>query len=1487
MAIADSTVIELFVNTFGKAPTAAEVTTWSSSSSTTNGLATLMNSDSSSDFNTINNTVYNLTTDYINAMYLKLFDRDADAEGLEYWGAKLDDGAVTKGNFVKALIEGAKAYPASGTYAALANNDKTLVANKTTVATDFVDKGLTDTNLAISVIMNVTTELSTVTSSLTSIQNEYDLVQAAASAGTDTTFELTTSMDQLSGTGEADLFTGSNTGVAANDTINFGDTIAGGDGSDTLKMYISGDANLGNLFLNSVDNVWITNTDNSTDIDAQEWTATTSIEFYKPTVTTAVSNVQNNATIKLTDFNTDIGNTADVDVDFASSVLGTSATLTLVLEDVEDGTDETELRVTTTGTDTVTVLDITSNGTSSTFELDMVGSVTDFTTLNVAGAGDLTLTVNDDELENLTTISASTMTGGLSLDLATEGAQDDGTSDAGVTVTTGEGDDTLVTTGQDDTITTGAGDDTINAGAGNDTVTSGAGDDTVTTGAGGTDTVDAGAGDDTVIAGANLSTNDSLDGGADTDTISLTSAGFVTAAVDTDLLATLSNFEKVLISNSFDDTGDDNDVSILGFGTNYAVLGTDPAATQTISGFTSSATVESIIDADMTNGLTISITNATDLDNDSDVLNLSANADLESGETHDLIYEIAGIETVNISTSDFSTLDGTTAESIAGTDPDTSDGYTLDLDGNTNDNDARLETLTITGGYSLDYTGTDSSDRLKTIDASAATGDIIINVSANDTKAVTITTNTGTDNITASNNGDTISTGAGDDTITGGTGDDTIDGGAGDDDIDAGNGDDTVIIDTLTNTTDDDTDGDAGSDTLKIYDAVVGTGGIAQNTIDLTSFDDTILSDTDVFDLYSTFENVDASLVTTTTKSLKMIGADAVDNTFIGGAAADTYTTGTGNDTIEIRAGYSADGKEDYITDFTTGTDTLVLSGNQSSSGINLEALTVTDNGDTDNNTFQYTDLGSADVIMHFSSTDLTNSVQLGRTYAETLNDDADTAVTRTEYFTTTGSVTAGDAVDRIEAGSSAQTFKLGASNDVLLIKAADSVNGSEDTVTDLAVGDLIILTGSHSSNAIDLTDVTVGADLGGGIYEYSTLGITDLKLNIADGGADNTEDLKGYFQLGTSQSVFTSTADITAGDSTDFVQSGSGAQTIDLGDGNDKLLYNSASTDASGNSTTAESIDGGAGAADTIVIAGGTTAVNLSDDTIANFEVLELKKDIDGNNDNKDQSVTLTIAQLGAFTVNTDNEGASGDKITLSDALTAAALDATVINGDLKLVLANANNSLTTVDALMTSTANDLYIDGSTLTGTNALTFDGSAEVEATFYITSGTGDDTITGGQNEDTITVGTGADTIIYTATAEFGDTITDFNLSADDIDLSDVAVAPSFTGYSEITAKDAIDTGTNGMFVADYNLSTASDTMTAAELYSGVVSATTNLGAVEVAYILVSTDATNSADAYLYQATVNGGANGFASIDLVATLNGITDLTSADSSTFTLA
>ena len=209
----------------------------------------------------------------------------------------------------------------------------------------------------------------------------------------------------------------------------------------------------------------------------------------------------------------------------------------------------------------------------------------------------------------------------------------------------------------------------------------------------------------------------------------------------------------------------------------------------------------------------------------------------------------------------------------------------------------------------------------------------------------------------------------------------------------------------------------------------------------------------------------------------------------------------------------------------------------------------------------------------------------------------------------------------------------------------------------------------------------------------------------------------------------------ITGGSGVDLITGGEGVDVLVGGLGNDKFIYDSNLTDATGSG---ESITGGDGTNDTIVVAGGTNAVDFSDDVITTVETLELALKEDGiTTDPYAQSLTMTSDQIGSFTtINAVHNGTTGDAITLSEAMTTAMLDGTVINGGLQLNLyADADNSLTLVNGTLDGT-DLLFINGANITSDYSLTFDGSAELDNTTQInvTGGAGDDNLKGGAGND---------------------------------------------------------------------------------------------------------------------------------------------------------
>ncbi|WP_273861065.1 DUF4214 domain-containing protein [Pseudomonas sp. LA5] len=160
-----------------------------------------------------------------------------------------------------------------------------------------------------------------------------------------------------------------------------------------------------------------------------------------------------------------------------------------------------------------------------------------------------------------------------------------------------------------------------------------------------------------------------------------------------------------------------------------------------------------------------------------------------------------------------------------------------------------------------------------------------------------------------------------------------------------------------------------------------------------------------------------------------------------------------------------------------------------------------------------------------------------------------------------------------------------------------------------------------------------------------------------------------------------------------------------------------------------------------------------------------------------------LTAVQgvLGAITTGTELSATSLNSVTLTNALTAGALDNVVLANDTTLTLANvADNALTLTDKTVAA-GKTLTIDASAVT--SAVTIDGSAEADGTLVLKGGSGADTLSGGKGADILTGGAGIDNFVFGAnnasTLGALDTITDYRTAntADTITLQGATVVAS--------------------------------------------------------------------------------------------------------------
>jgi hypothetical protein len=181
----------------------------------------------------------------VNQIYLNLFNRDADVQGLEFWAARLREGTFTVDQIVKVIADNASDTDAK---------DKTTYANKVAAATAFT----AELNTSREIIgytgdranEAAKTWLSTVgdTASLNNAiapSNLQATVNAVAEIGNQQDgeqFTLVKGLDTLNGTSGNDVFIGAVSTDAEVNTLSALDSVNGGTGTDTLRILTDGSA---------------------------------------------------------------------------------------------------------------------------------------------------------------------------------------------------------------------------------------------------------------------------------------------------------------------------------------------------------------------------------------------------------------------------------------------------------------------------------------------------------------------------------------------------------------------------------------------------------------------------------------------------------------------------------------------------------------------------------------------------------------------------------------------------------------------------------------------------------------------------------------------------------------------------------------------------------------------------------------------------------------------------------------------------------------------------------------------------------------------------------------------------------------------------------------------------------------------------------------------------------------------------------------------
>jgi len=730
-------------------------------------------------------------------------------------------------------------------------------------------------------------------------------------------------------------------------------------------------------------------------------------------------------------------------------------------------------------------------------------------------------------------------------------------------------------------------------------------------------------------------------------------------------------------------------------------------------------------------------------------------------------------------------------------------GFTVAGAGQTTLND--YEAISIVSQGAANNTGAFSATSLTTLNASGSQALTIGAMNAGNTAVATINAGAMTANFVMTNNvsttASTITGGSGNDTlfgstrvdsIVGGVGNDVINGGAGADVLDGGAGNDTFNVTTVTHFTTgvETVIGGAGNDTLSIaQDATITTitaanlgaiSGIETLSINSGAAAASVTLTDAVFTANGqALSIVDADLTTAggtlTVNGSALTAANAISvtaNTATG--INDTLTGGAGNDTFTFSDVAGLEATDTVVGG--AGTDTIFLTATTDVTAVMTGVRTV-ENVTTTGTGGDIIITVGGDLVIAASST-LTVNAASSTTTGNTLTYDGSAVTIVTKVQNVTGSagadsITGGSGNDIISGGDGADQITGGVGVDNLSGGAGDDVFivGTAAHFTGLAAAEIV--SGSAGTDtlrfAAGLTPVVAAADL----------------VNISSIEKIETLNVANNFGITLTDAVFT------ANGNTSLIID---ATTMTTGD-----LIVAASALTAANSVTVEYENAGVSDDSSIVLGAGN------------------------------DTVMIAVARLG--NVATITGGTGTDTLTLSTTGATVTMAATITGFEAITFAADLAANITTVDANVASGVT-FTVNGAPLITTNALTFNGVAELDGKFSITGGNAADVLTGGSGADTITAGGGADSItggigadnltggaeadtfIYTlvthSTGTTADTITDFTTTSDKLrfTLDYNAVSAAVDVNSNLVATVGDLSAKRGEFVYDSTAGTLS-------------------------------------------------------------------------------
>ena len=1058
------------------------------------------------------------------------------------------------------------------------------------------------------------------------------------------------------------------------------------------------------------------------------------------------------------------------------------------------------------GTDSVT--GGTGAGSSATVTL---GGGTDTATFSTgtntvtlgAGADTVTFTGGTDTVDAtaLTLLSGDVLTGAGTSTLALSGG---GTIDlntpatlTGFSTVTEDGNNTTLTlrNGESFTATLGSGTDSITGGTGagsNATVTLGSGTDTASFSTG-TNTVTLGTGADTVTftggtntVKATLGTLNALDSltGDGSDTLALTGGGAFNL---TGLAGGFSGFSSITLDNSGSTltvnnssltvTGTSggantvtltggNDTVDLGGGTDLVVLGTgtdtvvfsgtgthtvDAIATTLVTGDSLTGVGSDTLalsgggSFDLTTLATFTGFSTVTLDATGSTLNVgnySVTVNGTAGGTNSVTLG-SGTDKVNLGNgTDTVTLGtGTATVTFSGTGSHTVDATALTLLAADKLTGTGTDTLSLSGGGSFNlnnlsiFTGF-STVSLDNSGSSLNVGSksLTVNGTAGGSNAITL--GTGTDTVNLGNAADTVAT---TDTVTLGTGTATV--------TFSGAGSHTVK---------------ATASTLKVADNLTGAG-LGNDTLSLSGGGTFNLGSLASFSGFATVAlDSSNSTLNVGNYSLTVNGGSAGNDMITLGSGTDTVDLGTGNDVVNLGIG------TDTVAFTGTGTHTInatsltLLSGDVLTGTGSTLALS---GGGTINLNTPATLTGFSTVTEDSSSIALT--LRNGESFTATLGSGTDT-ITGGTTAGSTATVILGSGTDTVNLSTGTNTVTLGAGQDTLnLTGGSNTVKATATTlnVLDTLTGDgtdTLALTGGGTINLAGLA----------GFSGFST-------ITLDNSGSNLTVNNSSLTVIGTSGANT-----VTLGSGADTVDLGNGTDVVVLGTGTDTVVFSGTGThtvDATALTLLAGDNLTGTGS-DTLALSGGGSFVSLASlGTFTGFSTVTL--DAAGstlNVGNYNLTVNGTTGGNNSVTLGTGTDtvklGNGTDTVTLGTGTATVTLGGTgshTVDATALTLLSGDKLTGDGSDTLSLSGGGSINLaTPTTFTGISTITEDNSNTAL------------TLKSGLSGLTIDLGTGTDSVVFTnkneSTPVSSDTISGFNPSGDQINLSQVTGATTYEG-----------------------------------------------------------------------------------------------------------